>query len=143
MISDRARAGASIATRQAPLNKTTLAQAAAFLAAGDVGLAQILESNGPPPLWSRKPGFITLTRIILEQQVSLASADAMYRRLLLSLKPLSPESVLAVGESGLRSLGLTRQKAAYFVNVADAIRTGPVISDQTHQLQEQTQGTAV
>ena len=124
MISGRARGAPSTANRQTPLNKKTLAQAAAFLAIGDAGLAQILERNGPPPLWSRKPGFVTLIRIILEQQVSLASADAMYRRLLASLEPLSPETVISVGARGLRSLGLTRQKAGYFINLAKAVQTG-------------------
>ena len=124
MISDPAKGVTSNANRQTPLTKKILAEAAAFLATGDAGLAQILERNGPPPLWSRKPGFVTLIRIILEQQVSLASADAMYRRLFVSVEPLSPETILAVGVPGLRSLGLTRQKASYLVHVADAIRTG-------------------
>jgi len=124
MITYRANGVTRIANRQTPLSKKTVAQAALFLATRDAGLAKILERNGPPPLWSRKPGFVTLIRIILEQQVSLASADAMYRRLVANLEPLSPETVLAVGVPGLRSLCLTRQKAGYFVNVADAIRTG-------------------
>ena len=123
MITDEANGLTTLANHQAPLSKRTLAQAALLLATRDAGLAQILERNGPPPLWSRKPGFVTLIRIILEQQVSLASADAMYQRLVASLEPLSPETVLAVGAPGLRSLGLTRQKASYFVNLAEAIRT--------------------
>jgi DNA-3-methyladenine glycosylase II len=63
-----------------------------------------------------------LVRIILEQQVSLASADATYRRLSADLAPLTPDRVLAAGAAHLRSLGITRQKAAYCVNVAEAIR---------------------
>src|SRR3712207_7093313 len=47
----------------------------------DRGLGAIVRRHGPPPLWARPRGFATLLRIILEQQVSLASARAMYLRL--------------------------------------------------------------
>jgi DNA-3-methyladenine glycosylase II len=94
------------------------------LARKDRDLARIHRTDGVPPLWARRPGFVTLIRIILEQQVSLASARAIYRRLETRLVPLTPERVLAVGVSSLRSIGLTRQKAGYFVNVAAAIQGG-------------------
>ena len=94
------------------LNHDRLAVAAQSVAVLDDDMASILETLGTPPLWDRPPGFVTLLRIILEQQVSLVSADAMYRRLLGRIDPLTPENVLAKGESFLRSFGLTRQKAA-------------------------------
>ena len=106
------------------LNEDRLAESAEVLATLDTDLARILADHGPPPLWARKPGFITLIRIILEQQVSLASADAMYRRLIDNISPLTPASVLMAGPSHLRSFGVTRQKAAYFINVAGAIENG-------------------
>ena len=106
------------------LTKKSLAEAAESLAATDKDLARILADNGAPPVWARRPGFVTLIRIILEQQVSLASADATYRRLTDNLAPLTPHKVLAAGASFLRSLGITRQKATYCVNVAEAIRSG-------------------
>ena len=87
-------------------------------------MAWVLSRFGTPPLWDREPGFVTLLRIILEQQVSLVSADAMYRRLLNQIDPLTPENVLDKGESFLRSFGVTRQKAAYFINVARSIDDG-------------------
>ena len=105
------------------LNEDRLAEAAEVLATLDKDLARILADHGTPPLWARKPGFVTLVRIILEQQVSLASADAMYRRLIDNISPLTPASVLVTGASHLRSFGVTRQKAAYFINVAKAIET--------------------
>jgi len=72
------------------LNEQRLAKAANSLALMDRDLAKILTDYGTPPLWARDPGFVTLLRIILEQQVSLISADAMYRRLLAHIDPLTP-----------------------------------------------------
>ncbi len=108
------------------LTKKRLADAADSLAMMDSDLARILRDNGTPPLWARRPGFVTLIRIILEQQVSLASADAMYRRLTANFATLTPDKILAAGGPFLRSLGFTRQKAAYCINVAEAIRSGDV-----------------
>ena len=106
------------------LTKTTLAAAADSLAAMDKDFARVLVTHGVPPLWARKTGFETLIRIILEQQVSLASAGAMYRRLRESLSPLTPGKIIEAGATSLRSLGITRQKAGYFVNVARAVESG-------------------
>ena len=107
-----------------PLNKKSLTIAAESVALMDRDFARILAQLGPPPLWEREQGFITLVRIILEQQVSLASADAMFQRLKKNIKPLTPETVIAAGEPFLRSFGVTRQKAAYFINLAQAIQSG-------------------
>ncbi len=112
------------------LNKKRLAQAVNLLALIDKDLARILADHGTPPLWARKPGFITLVRIILEQQVSLASADAMYRRLTDNIEPLTPRTVLAAGAPFLKSFGVTRQKATYFINVAEAIQIGDLDLEQ-------------
>jgi DNA-3-methyladenine glycosylase II len=106
------------------LNKKRLAKAAVAIALLDKDMARILADLGTPPLWAREPGFITLLRIILEQQVSLASADAMYRRLTGNIEPLTPQTILAAGAPFIRSFGVTRQKATYFINVAEVIESG-------------------
>lgn len=103
------------------LTKMSLSEATVYLAARDNDLARLLVADGIPPLWERKPCFSTLIHIILEQQVSLASARAMYHRLVDNLVPFTPDRFLEVGSSYLRSLGVTRQKAAYCINVAEAI----------------------
>ncbi len=95
------------------LSSATLRRGAAALAARDPDLARVLASHGPPPLWGRRPGFATLIRIILEQQVSLAAAATLYRRITNELGGMHPATVRPVGVDGLRRLGLTRQKAAY------------------------------
>ena len=63
------------------LTEIALAKAAKQLAKRDKDLASILKRLGPPPLWARPPGFSTLIKIILEQQVSLASAASIFARL--------------------------------------------------------------
>jgi DNA-3-methyladenine glycosylase II len=105
------------------LTKTNLASAAQHLANRDKDLAAIFKAYGPPPLWSRKPGFSTLIRIILEQQVSLASAASMYKRLNEHIQPFAPERIIELGELHLKSLGLTRQKTAYCIHLAESINS--------------------
>jgi DNA-3-methyladenine glycosylase II len=104
-----------------PLNKRSLARAAGKLAALDKDLARLLRDDGVPPLWDRPPGFPTLVRIILEQQVSLVSAAAMFRRLGERITPFTPARFAELGEPFLRSLGVTRQKASYSIHLARAI----------------------
>ena len=110
--------------RPATLTHASLASAARRLAREDEDLAAILDRHGPPPLWDRPPGFPTLLHIILEQQVSLASAKALFDRVACSLSPLTPAAVMAAGEERLKALGLTRQKAAYCLHAAGAITEG-------------------
>ena len=107
------------------LTRATLLDGVRALAERDRSLARIVERHGAPPLWARPRGFATLTRIILEQHVSLASGAAIYARLDRSLSGgVTPESVAAIGRAGLQSLGLTRQKAAYIAALADHVSTG-------------------
>jgi DNA-3-methyladenine glycosylase II len=110
--------------RPVRLTTESLAAAAELLAARDRGLASIYERYGPPPMWGRQPGFPTLLRIILEQQVSLISARAMFERLKTHIQPFNPEGFIQAGESSLRELGVTRQKAHYSVQIAEAFRDG-------------------
>src|SRR4030095_4850700 len=68
-----------------PMTRRTLLSAARALAIADPALAASAERFGPPPLWAREPSFATLTHLILEQQVSLASARAAFDRLEVAL----------------------------------------------------------
>jgi DNA-3-methyladenine glycosylase II len=94
------------------------------LAAKDPDLAAIVRRLGVPPFWGRRPGFPTLVRIILEQQVSLAAARTMYQRLARSASPVTPDALIALGVQGLRGLGFTGQKASYCVGLATSVRSG-------------------
>src|SRR5215469_2735628 len=83
------------------------------LTARDPDLARVVESYGNPPLWVREPGFPTLIYIILEQQVSLASARAAYQRLQAAVRPLTPAAFLRLSEIELKQIGFSRQKTLY------------------------------
>ena len=106
------------------LDRTSLARAAAHLASRDEQLRGIFRRHGPPPLWSRRPGFSTLVRIILEQQVSLASARAVFLRLSARVSPLTARRLAALSPRDLRAIGLTRQKADYCLTAARAVASG-------------------
>jgi DNA-3-methyladenine glycosylase II len=109
-----------------PLTPATLGDAARRLARLDSDLARVLRRHGPPPLWGRPAGFATLARIILEQQVSLASAAATWRRIETGLGGFTPELCATAGEGRIRALGVTRQKAAYLVLLGRAIASGSI-----------------
>jgi len=107
-----------------PLTEARLLEGVALLTAQDADLAAIVHRWGPPPLWAREPGFPTLVHIILEQQVSLASARAAFDRLLAVATPLTPTRFLELDDETLRAVGFSRQKAGYSRHLAQAIVTG-------------------
>lgn len=107
-----------------PLTDETLLHAVSILAARDARLARVVTDFGPPPLWAREPGFPTLLYIILEQQVSLASARAAFDRLLAVASPLTPERLLTLDDATLKAIGFSRQKARYGRELATAILAG-------------------
>ena len=106
------------------LDKKNIHKAAHYLATIDKDLARLLNNEGVPPLWGRKQGFATLIRIILEQQVSLASGKAMFKKLQKYIIPFTPQRFHQLGIEYLKSLGVTRQKSAYLLNVANSIIDG-------------------
>jgi DNA-3-methyladenine glycosylase II len=109
---------------QRPLTSAGLAAAVDQLAARDPDLAEIVARLGLPPLWDRQPGFPTLVHLVLEQQVSLASARAAFDRLEAATDPLTPARFLALSDAQLLAIGFSRQKARYGRALATAIETG-------------------
>lgn len=107
------------ATRQ--LTRETLHAAVRELTRRDPDLGAIVRKHGAPPLWARRPGFPTLVRIILEQQVSLAAATTMFKRLRTHAGAVTPETVDAFGIPGMRTIGFTGQKASYCHGLATDI----------------------
>ncbi len=103
------------------LSPEAMASAVRELVAADEDLHRVVERVGPPPMWARRPGFATLVRIILEQQVSLASADATYRRLQRRLGRVTAARVASVSVVMLQRQGVTRQKAEYIRHVAGLV----------------------
>jgi len=103
------------------LSRQCLAVAVEQLAAADPDLAGIVARFGPPPLWDRAPGFATLLHIILEQQVSLASAQAAFDRLRSAADPLTPARFLELTDDELLAIGFSRQKTRYGRALATAV----------------------
>ena len=110
--------------KQRSLTRALLGEGARQLAARDVDLARVHARLGDPPIWGRRPGFPALVKIILEQQVSLRSAAAMYCRIDDYIGGMSPHNVDRIGVTGLRQIGVTRQKAAYCHGLARRILGG-------------------
>ena len=105
-----------------PLDEISMARAVRALARAEPRFAHIVRRHGPPPLWPREPGFQTLVLLMLEQQVSLAQGRAMYARIANATGTVTPANVARLGESGLRALGVTRQKSAYLAALAVQLR---------------------
>jgi DNA-3-methyladenine glycosylase II len=113
----------------AALDRRSLARAVAELGARDPDLGAIVGRYGPPPLWDRAPGFPTLVHIVLEQQVSLASAKAAFDRLRVATDPLTPERFLALTDPELLAIGFSRQKARYGRALAGSVASGELDLD--------------
>jgi DNA-3-methyladenine glycosylase II len=120
------------------LTSTSLIQAVSHLTGCDPTLAQIVQRYGLPPLWAREPGFPTLIHIILEQQVSLASAKAAFDRLCASLTPLTPQGFLSLDDAQLKIMGFSRQKTHYGRELAQAILDGKVDLEHLAGLDDET-----
>jgi DNA-3-methyladenine glycosylase II len=106
------------------LNANSYAAGLRELSGRDPDLARLFAEYGTPPTWFRAPGFPTLVHIILEQQVSLASARAAFTRLLSLASPLTPARFLALGDAELKGAGFSRQKILYGRHLAEAVRGG-------------------
>ena len=118
------------------LTEADLPAAVAELAARDPGLATIAARFGVPPLWAREPGFPTLVHLILEQQVSLASAKAAFDRLVVATDPLTPASLLRLDDAELLAIGFSRQKARYSRALAESVTSGVLDLDALPGLED-------
>ncbi len=96
------------------------------LVAADGRLAAVAKATGRPPLRRRGDGFGGLAAIIISQQVSVASADAILRRMTNVLVKINAQNVSGAGETGLRTCGLSGPKIRTFLAVADAEITGGI-----------------
>ena len=108
------------------LTNASYAEAIAELSARDPALGEIVAAWGAPPRWKRPQGFATLVLLILEQQVSLASAKATFARLEEHAGAVEPDAIFALGEERLKAAGLSRQKARYVRGLAEAVGSGTV-----------------
>ena len=118
------------------LDEASFAAAAAELCAIDPDLAAIVDRHGLPEFWAREPGLPTLVLLILEQQVSLASARAAYDRLVGRLGELTTGGILRSTDGELRADGFSRQKARYVRALAAALEDGSLDFDAVATLDD-------
>lgn len=117
-------------TRRIIETEADVAEGTAWLAAQNPALARAVDFAGPLPLRRRPDGFAALFNAIIGQQVSVASASAIWARLEAG-GLTAPNPVIAAGEEGLRAAGLSRQKITYALALAsagidyDALRMAP------------------
>jgi DNA-3-methyladenine glycosylase II len=97
--------------------------ALAKLAAIDVDIARNLAQFGSPRDRTETPGFATLTRVIIGQQISTSAASAVWARI---CKQNYDQSAIAAAASieDLRGAGLSQRKAEYVKGLAEAVESG-------------------
>ena len=89
----------------------------------DKELNSIIRQYGYPPMWTRPTTFQTLILFILEQQVSLASAYAAFKKLKERIGYITPSKILSLTDEELRSCYFSRQKIVYARELAKAVQS--------------------
>lgn len=105
-------------------HKTTFAKICRQLEKQHSSIRKIKDEFGFPEMYSRPFGFETLVQIILEQQVSLASAKAALTRLQARLGSITPEGIKSLDTDALRTCSVSRQKAGYLHHLSDTVLSG-------------------
>lgn len=104
------------------------------LAGRDPAFATVVGDHGLPEFWHRPASFATLVLLVVEQQVSLASAKAVFDRMVAALGSVTPATVLAAQDDVLLGAGLTRQKFRYVrllaAEAAEGLLDLPGLADQ-------------
>lgn len=118
------------------LTQQTFNKALTILAQRDPDLAGIIDKFGNPPIWRRPSGFETLVLLILEQQVSLASAKAAFERLTDVSDGLTPDTMLKLSDTSFRSAGVSRQKTRYIRHLSECIGDRSVRIDRLPRMDD-------
>jgi DNA-3-methyladenine glycosylase II len=87
-------------------------------------LRRVHDFAGDPPVRRHVAGFEGLARIVVGQQLSLASAEAIWGRLALAVRPMAPRQFLLLDEEALRQAGLSRGKVRTLRAVSEAVEGG-------------------
>lgn len=120
-----------------PLTQKRLYSACKKLATTDADLKFIFETYGAPPLWDRKEGFATLIQIILEQQVSLASAKSAFNKLQEKVGEITPKEILKLNDKEMKACYFSRQKTGYARNLANAILNKDLVLENLSKLSDE------
>lgn len=98
---------------------------------------KLYQKYGVPFIPFREQGFQTLCKLIIEQQVSLASAKACYQKLESFLGEINPKSILKTSVEDLRNNGVSRQKATYLHSLSEAVLSKTI---DLNSLQDKDEG---
>lgn len=96
-------------------------EAITFLVEKDTVFQKLHQQYGNPYIPSRPQGFVTLCKLILEQQVSIDSAKACFLKIEKLLGTVSPETISQCADEDLKSCGVSRQKISYLKILAKAV----------------------
>lgn len=115
-------------------NKDTFHSICDHLGKKDPHLQSIINQYGYPPMWRRNNSFASLIHIILEQQVSLASAKAAFTRLQEKIGKITPQNLLKLSDEEMKACYFSRQKTVYARHLAEMILTGKINLTRLRQL---------
>ena len=104
------------------------------LASNDPDFQKIIDTHGYPPFWSRPNSFESLVHIILEQQVSLASALSALNKLRERVQELTPARILLLTDEEMRACYVSRQKSSYIKYLAEALLSGQLKLEEFYDL---------
>jgi len=114
--------------------ETTLITYCDKLAKKDKHLKVIITQHGYPPFWNRTASFATMVHIILEQQVSLASAKAAFLKLQEKIGHIQPEKLLLLTDEEMKACYFSRQKMVYARHLATAIVNKELVIEDLEKL---------
>jgi DNA-3-methyladenine glycosylase II len=103
----------------------------------DADFAKVINLYGYPPFWSRPNTFESLVHIILEQQVSLASALSALNKLRERVQEITPAKILLLTDAEMRECYCSRQKTAYIKYLAEAIISGQINLEAFAQMEDE------
>jgi len=120
------------------LDEKSLTSGVAALCEIDSDLKEVVARFGEPPIWARAPGFATLLHIILEQQVSLASAKATFDKLNDAVEELTPQIFLQFNDAELKAFGFSRQKTRYGRILSESVLNGDLDLNALNSLNDES-----
>jgi DNA-3-methyladenine glycosylase II len=118
-------------------NKDNFLKICARLARQDAAFGNIIREHGYPPMWTRPATFQTLILTILEQQVSLASAYAAFKKLKEKIGYVTPAKILQLTDEEMRACYFTRQKMGYARGLAEVIQSKKIVLKKFSRLPDE------
>lgn len=120
------------------LTARTLEEGVDYLCAVDPDMARAVKACGVPPIRIRPPGYATLLRSIVGQQVSVAAASSIWHRLERALGEVTPQAFLGLSDAQIRAVGFSSQKMRYGRMLAADIHEGRLALDNVVAMDDET-----